>query len=103
MFNLYVDLIIYSMALKSPDEELSLEIVLYCIVLGSVMLVFSDVQSYEKACYCYSLCPCPNVYTICGQQLKKEIILKNGRNFHPKNKRLAPIRRPPRLVVSNML
>ena len=34
MFNvyMYVDLIIYSMALKSPDGELSLEIVLYCIV-----------------------------------------------------------------------
>ena len=29
MFNLYVDLIIYSMALKSPDGELSLEVVLY--------------------------------------------------------------------------
>ena len=22
------------------------------------MLVFSDVQSYEKTCYCYSLYPC---------------------------------------------
>ena len=30
MFNLYVDLIIYSMALKSPDGELSLEVV-FCI------------------------------------------------------------------------
>ena len=29
MFNLYVDLIIYSMALKSPDGELSLEIVFF--------------------------------------------------------------------------
>ena len=28
MFNLYVDLIIYSMALKSPDGELSLEVVI---------------------------------------------------------------------------
>ena len=40
MFNLYADLIVYSMALKSPDGELSLEvvivlcyIVLCCIVL----------------------------------------------------------------------
>ena len=39
MFNLYVDLIIYSMALKSPDGELSLEIVfvLYCIVLYCII------------------------------------------------------------------
>ena len=29
MFNLYVDLKIYSMALKSPDGELSLEIVFF--------------------------------------------------------------------------
>ena len=37
MFNLYVDLIIYSMALKSPDGELSLEVVFFlyffCIFL----------------------------------------------------------------------
>ena len=39
MFNLYVDLIIYSMALKSPDGEMSLEIVfvLYCIVLYCIV------------------------------------------------------------------
>ena len=36
-----------------------------------------------------------HVYTIFGQQLKKKIILKNGRNFHTKNKRLAQIRRLP--------
>ena len=34
MLNLYVDLIIYSMALKSPDGELSLEIVLYCCIFN---------------------------------------------------------------------
>ena len=32
MFNLYVDLIIYSMALKSPDGELSLEVVFFFLV-----------------------------------------------------------------------
>ena len=31
MFNLYIDLIIYSMALKSPDGELSLEVVIFFV------------------------------------------------------------------------
>ena len=33
MFHLYVDLIIYSMALKSPDGELSLEVYYYYIII----------------------------------------------------------------------
>ena len=32
MFNLYVDSIIYSMALKSPDGKLSLEVVFFFLV-----------------------------------------------------------------------
>ena len=78
---------------------------------------FTDVQGYEKNCYCYILCPCLcsvsfvkdqreylmqhaivilYVYTICGKQLKN-INLKYGRNFQPINKRLATIRRLTRL------
>ena len=34
MFNLYVDLIVYSMALKSPDGELSLEVVIVIVILS---------------------------------------------------------------------
>ena len=34
MFNLYVDLIIYSMALKSPNGELSSEIVFFVLFSG---------------------------------------------------------------------
>ena len=54
MFNkiLYVDLIIYSMALKSPDGELSLEVVFYCIVLGlniKIMFLFSKI--FDPACF----------------------------------------------------
>ena len=36
MFNLYVDLIIYSMALKSPDGELSLEVVLFFLYFFNI-------------------------------------------------------------------
>ena len=39
MFNLYVDLIIYSMALKSPDGELSLEVVFCIFFLYDVAMV----------------------------------------------------------------
>ena len=35
MFNLYVDLIIYSMALKSADGELSLEVVIVIVCNGN--------------------------------------------------------------------
>ena len=42
MFNLYVDLILYSMALKNPDGKLWLKLelyfVLYCIVLYCIVL-----------------------------------------------------------------
>ena len=34
MFNLYVDLIVYSMALKSPNGELSAEIVFFVLFSG---------------------------------------------------------------------
>ena len=38
MFNLYVDLIIYSMALKRPNGELSLEIVFFVLYSGIFLL-----------------------------------------------------------------
>ena len=38
MFNLYVDLIIYSMALKSPDGEFSLDVVFLVFCICTVQL-----------------------------------------------------------------
>ena len=43
----------------------------------------------------------PYVYTIGSRQLKR-INLKNGRNFHPGNKRPAPIRGLPRLKAETI-
>ena len=40
MFNLYADLIIYSMTLKSPNGELSLEIVFYIVIFGTFSELF---------------------------------------------------------------
>ena len=40
MFNLYVDLIIYSMALKSPNGELSLEVVFVFVLVVLVCFLF---------------------------------------------------------------
>ena len=46
MFNLYVDLIIYSMALKSPHGELSLEVV-FCFVFVLCEEVLAPPQHYK--------------------------------------------------------
>ena len=43
MFNLYVDLIIYSMALKSPNGELSSEIVFF-VLYSCIILLKSEVS-----------------------------------------------------------
>ena len=40
MFNLYADLIIYSMTLKSPNGELSLEIVFCIVIFGTFSELF---------------------------------------------------------------
>ena len=40
-FNLYVDLIIYSMALKRPDRELSLDVV-FCIFVVFILCSLKD-------------------------------------------------------------
>ena len=46
MFNLYVDLIIYSMALKSPGEELSLDVVfVFVFVFRKVNKLRSNVNT----------------------------------------------------------
>ena len=81
----------------------------------SAMLVYSDVQGCDKTRYCYSIWSClfsvsfVNVNILCNMlQLylmctvfvinnSQKTNLKNGKTFHPVNKRLAPIRCLPRL------
>ena len=69
---------------------------LVTVIIYVLVYVLFHMSTWIYYVICYSYTPCIHLYIICVQQFKK-IILKNERNFHPENKRLAPIRRLSRL------